>query len=331
MRLLLWRAEARKREDLVGVVDHGIDAGDLLEDGQADADPERPAKRGDENLRPACLRVRRQVVGDDVETLLDLRSALGLHERFPSVGPPSHLHQPARRVRHDRSDADQHDAGHDREPEHQPPARVVAERGVHDVGQQDADRDRELIARDEPASYLLRGHLRRIQRTGDRGDADTEADDEPRDRQDSRALGDGLAERPECEEHAGDDQRARPSELVRETAPEQRADERAQRDQARHDLLHRRTEVEARRHSAQRAGDDALVVAEQHPGQDGHERDHDQPRSDASEEHRRAHRAAFDVACDLGHVTLSFDSSVPRSTRPRRHRRITSSTAARRR
>ena len=299
-------------EDLVGVVDHGVDAGDLLEDCQTNADPKRPAKRRRENLRPACLRVRRQVVGDGVETLLDLRSALGLHQRGLSVGTPSHLHQPARRVRHDRSDEDQHDAGQDREPEHQPPAPVVAERSVHNVGHQDADRDRELIARDEPSTHLLRGHLRRIQRTSDRGDADTEADDEPRDRQDSRARGDGLPERSEREEHASDDQRACPSKPVRETAPEQRTDERAQGDQARHDLLHRGAEVEARRHAAQRAGNDALVVTEQHPGQDDHHPDHDQPRTEASEEHRRACLGAFDMVCARCHVTLSFDSAQPR-------------------
>ena len=52
-------------------------------------------------------------------------------------------------------------------------------------------------------------------------------------------------------------------------APHEHPDERPQGDQAGDDLLEGVAELEARGDALQRPGDDALVVAEQQPGQDG--------------------------------------------------------------
>ena len=71
--------------------------------------------------------------------------------------------------------------------EHRAPPALARQRVVDEVGDEDADRDRQLVRGDEPAAEPLRGHLGRVERGDDGGEADAEAGHEATDGEDVRA------------------------------------------------------------------------------------------------------------------------------------------------
>ena len=272
-------------EDLVGVVDDGVDPGDLLEHGEADADHERLAHRLAEHLAPArLLGLRVQVALDLVERLFGAAAASHLGERGDRVLAPSGPHEPPRGLGHRHHDEDEQEARDDRPAEHESPVARAAQEVVDEVRDEDADGDGQLVGGDVAASGLLRGHLRGVQRGRHRGDADAEPDDEPTDHQHRGAGGQRRDGGPGAEEDAGEHARVLAAELVGEPAGQQRADQRAERHPAGDDLGHERAQAEVGLDEVQRAGDDALVVAEQRAGEHRDDAHHRHPEGPPTED-----------------------------------------------
>ena len=85
---------------------------------------------------------------------------------------------------------------------------------------------------------------------------------------------DGGADREQRRRRRGS---SAPARAVGEDAGHERTGQRAERDPAGDDLAERRADGELLLDAVQRAGDDALVVAEQQPGQHDDDADADQP------------------------------------------------------
>ena len=161
------RGEAGLLEDVWRIVDHRIDAGDLLEDREPDADDER---------RPGVWRSEQgakrhlALLGTDVALQtrhlgIDGRRAAQRPQRVARLLPTPLCHQPARALRqHCHAEAEKH-AGHRPETEHPAPrARDVGHREVDEIGGQDAARDTKLVQRHDHAALVRRRCFRKIER-----------------------------------------------------------------------------------------------------------------------------------------------------------------------
>ena len=109
-------------------------------------------------------------------------------------------------------------------PEHPAPVAGVAEGGIGQEGDQDADGDHQLVQRDHRAADALRRDLGQVQRRGEAGDADGDAENQPADDQYLRRPGHAAQHRAGHEQHRAKDQRALAAELGRHPRRAQRAD-----------------------------------------------------------------------------------------------------------
>ena len=75
------------------------------------------------------------------------------------------------------------------------------------IGEENADRDRELIGGDEPPALRSGGELSRVERGRDRGDADAEASHEPAKDEDRHVGRERLHERADDEKPRGGEER----------------------------------------------------------------------------------------------------------------------------
>ena len=157
-RLVGRGGEPGRGEDLVGVVDDGVDPGDLLEHRQPDADHQRLAERLARTPRSTMARSRVLRPGgrfDRVERRRRRRRRVG---PWPGRRPPPRGARPSSShrgdVRHRHHGDEQQHAGHGGDAEHQPPVVAVGERLVDEVGDEDADGDGELVGRDEAAAQV---------------------------------------------------------------------------------------------------------------------------------------------------------------------------------
>jgi hypothetical protein len=121
-----------------------------------------------------------------------------------------------------------------------------------------------------------RRELGSVERGGHRRDADAEADDQPADHQQEDIGREGLQQGACHEQQAGDQHGLLASIMVGEVAAEQRTAQRAERHPARHHLDQDRAQAEMPLYAAERAGNDALVVAEQQARHDDDAKHHQQ-------------------------------------------------------
>ena len=174
------------------------------------------------------------------------------HDRRARLVAAARAHQPARRL-HRRHHRDQQQQGRDgRHAEHRcatSPASASA--ASIEIRQEDADRDRELVARHEAAALRGGRELGRVERRGDRRDADAEAR-----RRAARATRTASAGRQRFDRRARREQRARPRcsacrrpSRSASSPPASDPDQRAQRHPARHDLDQQRRELEVALHA----------------------------------------------------------------------------------
>ena len=246
--------EAGRRENLVGVVDDRVDAGDLLEHRQPDRDHQRPPPLRMEKLAPASgIGVLRERGLDGVEPGLDVRVGLDAAQLGGGIGTAVFEHQPARRFRREQADDEQRQPRHRRRVEHQAPVGFGGEQAVDEVGQEDADRDRHLVAGNEAPTQWCRGQFGGVERRGNCGHTHASADHEPGDHQNRRVGGEVLHRGAECEQRAGDRHGALSAEAVSELTARERLEQRAERDPARHHLNHQQTQRERGLDARQRA------------------------------------------------------------------------------
>ena len=130
-----------------------------------------------------------------VDPRVDVGVGLDLPEAGHGVVRAVLLEQPARRLGHRPHGEAEQDPGDGRDAEHRPPRVAVGQRLVDDVGDEDADGDGQLVHRDEPAAQVGRRHLGGVERRGDGGHADAEADDRGGRRRADAGLGRERLER----------------------------------------------------------------------------------------------------------------------------------------
>jgi hypothetical protein len=90
-------------------------------------------------------------------------------------------HQPARALRHPQHAEAERQRRHAAEAEHPAPAFDVVEGEPDQVGDEDADRHRQLEEADQAPATLRRRHLGDVDRGGGGGEADRDADHDPGD------------------------------------------------------------------------------------------------------------------------------------------------------
>ena len=183
-------------------------------------------------------------------------------ERAESVVAASNLGEPARRLDSDQNGEREEGAGNRRDPQHRAPTVGTGKRLVDEIGDENADGNRELIRRDEPSTLRGGGEFRRIKRSGDRGDANAEASHEPAEDEDRHVRGEGLYERADDEKSRRGEERALSAKKVGDIAAGERSEHGAQRYPAGDDLECDVTDVERLLDADEGARNDALVVAE---------------------------------------------------------------------
>jgi hypothetical protein len=196
-------------------------------------------------------------------------------DRRPRFLKPAAGCEPPRRVGHHVDAGDQRDAGHGAEEKHRAPR--FGEREADDVGAENAERDRELIDRDQHAPPVRRGVFGNVERRDDRGEANGKAEDEAREGQHRYAGCKGGEHRAQHEQRARHQQRAAPAERLGEPARHQRAEQRPERDRGGDDAFQHRRDRELAPQQVESARDHPFVEAEQetrHPGDGCDQVDH---------------------------------------------------------
>ena len=211
---------------------------------------------------------------------------------------------------------EQEDGGDGRDPQHDAPCIAVDEEVVGEIGEEDANGDRHLIERDETATNVRRRILRPVERRGDGGQADAGTEDQAADDEDAR-VGRQRFEESTHDEHGGGQQDGGPAaEPFGQRAGDERAGHRPERHPARDDLDDDRAGMERLVDAGQRPRNDALVVAEQEPGQ------HD---DEADGEEIAAHPLAWCHRRGGRHVVWSRHPSTPPASPRWRQRHLSSS------
>jgi hypothetical protein len=195
-----------------------------------------------------------------------------LRQRRPGGEVVAGHHQPARALRHPQHPDRQRQRRHDAEAEHPAPAFDAVEGEPDQVGDEDADRHRQLEEADQAPAALRRRHLGDVDRGGGRGEPDSNADHDagdhqhldPRRRRARQGAGD-EDDRGEQDHHAA-------PVAVGGRAGEGGAGDGADRHRGDDQALGEAAEVEVALDEEQGAGDDAGVVAEEQPAEAGDRR-----------------------------------------------------------
>ena len=237
---------------------------------------------------------------------LDVGAGAYLAKLRGRLGTTAHHHQPARRFRRRQRHGEQQQSRHGGRSQHHAPRATRRQPAVDQIGKENADGDRELVAGNETAANGRRRQFGGVERRRDGGDADARADHQPPRDQDDRVGGKRLHERAQREHRARDQHRTLTAELVRQFAAGERAEQRAQRDPARHHLDQQRAERERRFDSAQRPRDHALVVAEQSAGEQDDDQHQPQPwRHDLAERSRLLRRSGCWTVPKVSGIVMS--------------------------
>ena len=148
------------------------------------------------------------------------------------------------------------------------------------VGDEDADRHRQLEEADQAAAALRRRHLGDVDGRGGRGEADRDADHDAGDDQHLDPGRGGAGEGADDEDAGGEQDHQPPAVGVGGRPGERGAGDGADRDRGDDQALGEAAEVEVGLDEEQGAGDDAGVVAEEQPAEPGDRRrqDHVAPR-----------------------------------------------------
>ena len=137
----------------------------------------------------------------------------------------------------------------------------------------------ELVQRDEPAAQPARRDLGRVQRRGHRGDPDAEAEHQASSHQ---HAGPGCQRLDDCahaeQQRRHEDRPAAPQPLGH-VAGDDRAHQGAERHPAGDDLEQEGADLERLLDAVERTADDALVIAEQQPGQHDHDGNQRHPKA----------------------------------------------------
>ena len=169
---------------------------------------------------------------------------------------------------------DEQQHGRDRgQAEHQPPVGRPGQPVVDEVGHQDPGRDRELVEADQAAADPGRHDLADVERHHHRGRPDRQADHDPRDQQHREGRGERRQQHADHEDGGRDQDRQAPADQVRHPPRQQRADHRADQQQAGDQLFLEGGEpAEVLLDEQQRPRHHPGVVAEQQPAESGHPR-----------------------------------------------------------
>ena len=124
-----------------------------------------------------------------------------------------------------------------------------------------------MIGRHESSPLRRRGELRRIKRGRDRSDANAEAGDQPAENENRHVGREGLDKRADDEQRRRGEERALAAEMVGDVAPGERSEHGPERHPAGHDLERSRADRKRLLDAEERAGNDALVVAEESAGE----------------------------------------------------------------
>ncbi len=136
--------ETGLREGGGGVVDDGVDADDLLEDGEADGYYEgRPDPRGGQ-LAQAALLVALYLF-DLLDLTPDRLLVAGLAQHVARLVVPASAHQLPRGLRHEVHADEEHERRDNGEPQHRAPGFGGGEQRVDDVSDEDANNYHELV------------------------------------------------------------------------------------------------------------------------------------------------------------------------------------------
>ena len=188
--LAVGGVEAGRGEDRVGVVDDGVDAGQLLQHRERAGDDQRLAPCLGEHLTPARLRpptAKRLAMSLTRAAASTSGSALRTTASASARRPPF-MYQVAESFSGQIASTSS-TAGIGGDAEHQPPVVALDQQVVGPVRKEDPDGDRHLVHRDHPATVAGRGVLGAVQRSGHRSDADTRAKHQSRDHQDTSCSG----------------------------------------------------------------------------------------------------------------------------------------------
>jgi hypothetical protein len=184
------------------------------------------------------------------------------------------LVEPARALRHKQHANEEHDGGDHPEPEHPAPVAAAGKGVVHEVGNEDPARDRQLVQRDQRAADLRRGELGDVEGADDGGEADPDAVDQSAEDQHLDVRRERHDQRADEEDHGADEDEPASAEAVGEAAAERCTDDRAAHRAADDEPLDKRgahrvaeqaRQVETRLDIQHRTGDNAGVEAEQEP------------------------------------------------------------------
>src|ERR1700733_671369 len=188
---------AGESEDVVQVIEDGVDAGELAEhaDGKGDDDG-LEVLTGEQWVRSAGA--FQMHGGDDfVQLLLSLRHAGEFQdgERFVQAGLRD---QPARAARDDKEGDEKKHRRDGGDAEHPSPLQgakmPAADDGIRHIGEQDADDDVDLEESDQAAAPVWRRNLRDVHRAENGGATDTEAAEEAKEDECWPAPGKGAAD-----------------------------------------------------------------------------------------------------------------------------------------
>ena len=176
--------DAGEFDDRRRVVDDRVDAGDLLQDRQADPDQERRFDDRLQQLAPGTGLVVDALL-DFLDLALDQVRVVDadLRQRRPRRVVVAVHHQPARALRHPPHAEGERQRRHAAEAEHPAPAFAGVEAEPDQVGDEDPDRHRQLEEADQAAAALGRRHLGDVDGGSGGGEPDRDADHDPGDDQ----------------------------------------------------------------------------------------------------------------------------------------------------
>jgi hypothetical protein len=265
--------DAGEFDDRRRVVDDRVDPGHLLQDRQPDADHQRRFDHRLQQLAPGA-----GLVVDALFDLLDLAIDrvrvvdADLRQRRPGGEVVAGHHQPARALRHPQHAEGERQRRYHAEAEHPAPAFDAVEGEADQVGDEDADRDRQLEEADQAATTLRRRHLGDVDGGGGRGEADRNADHDAGDDQDLDARCGGAGQGTDNEDGRGEQDHQPPAVAVGGGPGEGCAADGPDRHRGHDQALSEAAEVEVALEEEQRPGDDPGVVAEEQPAEAGDRR-----------------------------------------------------------
>ena len=264
------RVDARVPDDRRSEIDDRVDARDLLQDCQADADHEGRLDDRVAQVLPAAGLLD-DAVGDLVELCVDQRRVVladRLEDGLRLVAATCH-DQPARALGHLQHADQEEDRGNGAEGEHGPPVLAAVEDQADGIGDDDPDRDGELEERDESSADVGGRDLGDVDRGGGGCEPDRDSDQHAGDHQHDLVGRGGGADRSDDEDDRGADDQDSPAVLVGEASCESGADHGADGDGGHHEARAEAAQPEVRLDEEQGARDDAGVVAEEEAAEAG--------------------------------------------------------------